>query len=225
MSFDLHTLKTKPRILTVSESVRCNPRIVLSGAWLGYWGFVPRNRLSAYYVAAAHLLLKPEPALEHFDLSQGSLKDTAPVAALPVLKNRGPHPLTVSQSDRHDPQITITGAWLRVWGFTIGDRISVTRTEDGFIDLRVVMPAEEWRQIQKKKGLEREATYAMSKLEQHKAIHPALYEQVPNPPQKRVAVLKPVRTPQPSLFDQIMTATHDYNVAVAARSANLPLSG
>lgn len=62
MSFELHAVKTPPRFLTVSESMKFYPRIVLSGAWLAQWAFTPGDRPTAFFVAAGHILVKLPPS-------------------------------------------------------------------------------------------------------------------------------------------------------------------
>jgi hypothetical protein len=44
-----------------------------------------------------------------------------------------PRSLTVSESADYQPRIILKGAWLRDWGFTKGDQVTVTRTDTGDI--------------------------------------------------------------------------------------------
>ena len=209
MSFALHTVKTQPRFLTVSESVKRFPRIVMAGAWLLQWGFTPGDRPTAFYISAGHMIIKIEPA------------QVAELRALPAPKSRRSHPLTVSTNTTTNvPQITITGAWLRDWGFSKGARISITNEGDGIITVDVVMSPEAWRVEKSNKEAQREETRVRSVLKQYKAEYPHVFDQVAHP-RKRFTKMKPVSPAQPSLLAQIMTATREYNANVAARSANL----
>jgi hypothetical protein len=62
--------------------------------------------------------------------------------------------LTVCPSVRDHSKITLTGAWLEQWGYTVGDRIAVTKTDSGDILIkRVPLSAEECL-MEKKKKLE-----------------------------------------------------------------------
>jgi hypothetical protein len=220
MSFDNYPVETKPRRLTVSESCRSLPRIVLSGAWLSDWGFIPGDRLSAYFVGHGHMLIKALPAVPSNENHNICQEAPPQIAALPILKNRGPHPLTVSVSYRYAPQVTITGAWLREWGIKIGDHVCVTLEQD-VVSIKMTMSAAEWRKVQKEKEPERKEANALYVLKEYKDKYPALFEQVANSTKKRAAALKPVRPTLPSQPGQAMIHTREYSTAVAARSAGL----
>jgi hypothetical protein len=212
MSFVLHTVKPQPRLLTVSESVKGFPRIVMAGAWLMQWDFTPGDRLTAFYADAGHIFLKID------------LEEAAEPKPLPVWRSRRSHPLTVSTNTTTNvPQITISGAWLRDWGFNKGSRVSVTSEGDGMIAVEVIMSAEAWRAEKSNKEAQREEARVRTVLKQYKTEYPALFDQVANP-RKKFTKLKVVKPVQPSLFEQIMTATRQYNADVAARSTN-PLRG
>lgn len=209
MSFAVHTVNPQPRFFTVSESVKCFPRIVMAGAWLLHWAFTPGDRPTAFYIAAGHMLIKIEP---------GQAPERQ---ALPVQANRRSHPLAVStNTTTNAPQITITGAWLRDWGFSKGARISATNEGNGNITVQVVLSPEAWRAEKNDRETQREEARVRSVLKQYKAEYPALFDQVANP-RKRFSKMKPVSSAQPSLFEQVMTATREYNADVAARSTNL----
>jgi hypothetical protein len=228
MSFASYPVETKPRLLTVSASIRNLPQILLSGAWLGHWGFNFGDRLSAYFVGCGHLLIKALPVSETGDDSGDYQQALPQIATLPILKNRRPHPLSVFPSYRWVPQVTITGAWLRDWGMTIGDRICVTLEAEDVIGIKMTMSAAEWQKVQRQKELqqerEQEEADALSTLNQYKDKYPALFERVANLKKKRIAALKPAGSTLPSLFDQIMPPARDASIAVAARSANLSLA-
>lgn len=207
MSFELHAVKTPPRFLTVSESMKYYPRIVLSGAWLAQWAFTPGDRPTALFVAAGHMLVKVVP-------SQAAKPET-----LPILNNRRSHPLTVStNSTSNTPQITITGAWLRDWGFCKGDLVSVAKEDHSVMAISLKMHAEKWRIERMNIEQKREESRIHSLLKQYKAEYPDIFQQVANPPKKHITKLRPVQPNQPSLFDQIMAATREYNADIAARS-------
>jgi hypothetical protein len=228
MSFASYPAETKPRLLTVSASLRNLPQILLSGAWLGHWGFNFGDRLSAYFVGSGHLLIKALPVEECSGDTDSRHEAPLQIATLPILKNRRPHPLSVFPSYRWLPQVTITGAWLRDWGMTIGDRICVTLEAEDVIGIKMTVSGAEWRKVQAQKELqqerEQEEADALSMLKQYKDRYPALFEQVANLKKKRIATPKPARSTPPSLFDQIMTPARDDGAAVAARSGNLSIA-
>lgn len=58
MSFTNHTQQTKPRLLTVTESCWCHPRITISGDWLLDWGFAIGDRISLTWTEVGHMLMK-----------------------------------------------------------------------------------------------------------------------------------------------------------------------
>jgi hypothetical protein len=74
--------------------------------------------------------------------------------------------LTVSESFRSQPKITLTGAWLRKYGFIPGDSISVTCTEPGLLAVRLHLPAPE---------------YPMQELQLEAAEPPSQYQKVSQP--------------------------------------------
>ena len=206
MPFEYHTVKPQPRFLTISESVKFYPRIVLSGAWLAQWAFTPGDRPTALFVAAGHMLVKVEPT------------KAAEPETLPILKNHRSHPLAVStNSTTNVPQITITGAWLRDWGFRKGDLISVVKEDHSVMAITLKMHAQEWQVERMNREQEREKSRVRSLLKQYKAEYPDIFQQVANPAKRHISKLRPVGPAQPSLFDQIMAATREYNADIAAR--------
>ena len=217
MSFDSHTLKTKPRLLTVSKSIQGLPMILLSGAWFGRWGFNVGNRLSIYFVSAGCMLIKEEPDWE-VDYRQQPLP---PTTVLPILKNRKSHFLAISCSARNLPQVRITGVWLRTWGITIGDRVCVTREAYGILSIKLIMSAAEWNEVKKNKDMEREEAKTMSILEECRAKYPAVFDRVANKKQKCPATPISINPAKPSPADLIKKATREYNAAAAARSPDL----
>ena len=52
-----------------------------------------------------------------------------------------PRSLTVTESADHRPRIVLKGTWLRNWGLTKGDKVSVTRTDTGDILIKFAAPA------------------------------------------------------------------------------------
>jgi hypothetical protein len=227
MSFANHAIEPKPRLLTVSPSIRNLPQILLSGAWLGHWGFNFGDRLSAYFVGCGHLLIKALPVVETGDDPDDCQQAPPQIATLPILKNRRPHPLSVFPSYRWVPQVTITGAWLRDWGMTIGDRICVTLEAEDVIGIKRTMSGAEWRKVQAQKELqqerEQEEADALSTLKQYKDKYPALFEQVANLKKKRIATLKPARSTRPSKPDQIINPAVECSIATE-RSTSLSVA-
>jgi hypothetical protein len=89
--------------------------------------------------------------------------------------------LTVSESAKGDPKILLTGVWLNDWGFTIGDRISVTKTDNNEIHIKLHTPSLQWTEIRRKKLLQNQLTVAESELNYHRSTHPDLYDKrLPN---------------------------------------------
>jgi hypothetical protein len=225
MSFDSYPVETKPRLLTVSSSIRSLPQILLSGAWLGHWGFNFGDRLSAYFVGCGHLLIKALPVMESTDDPDNRQQAPPQIATLPILKNRRPHPMSVFPSYRWLPQVTITGAWLRDWGISKGDRICVTLEAENVISIKLTMSAAEWRKAQLAKELEQERKQeeadALSTLKKYKDKYPALFEQVANLQKKRIATRKPTKSTHLYQLDLIMPPAIEYSPGIAAFSANL----
>lgn len=61
-----------------------------------------------------------------------------------------PRSLTVSESADYHPRIILKGAWLRKWGFTKGDRVTVTRTDAGEILIKFTAPGSVWSAMKRK---------------------------------------------------------------------------
>jgi hypothetical protein len=61
-----------------------------------------------------------------------------------------PRSLTVSESADHQPRIILKGKWLRDWGFTRGDKVSVTRTDSGDILITFTAPGNIWSALRRK---------------------------------------------------------------------------
>ena len=221
MPFALHAVKTKQRLLTVSESTQHQPKIVLSGAWLGLWGFIFGDRLSVSFVTRGYLVVKVEPIYESSDCAPEDGQQIAPIAGLPILKNRKPHQATVSISDRYFPKVTLTGPWLRIWGITTGDRICVTKEANGIITIQLDMPAAKWRQLQKNKKIDREAANVLAVIKQYQAQYAALFQQASISKNNRAADPRPARPTEQSVLKQITTGTSYHNAAVETRLANL----
>ena len=98
--------------------------------------------------------------------------------------------LTVSDSVQDQPRIMLTGAWLRQWGYTPGDRILVTRTESGEITIKIEMPSAQWTEIKKKKRLEYQLQLALNDLNMHKTTYPILYQKETKSPASAVTPQK-----------------------------------
>src|SRR6185437_8507677 len=186
MSFDLPSVKHKPRTLTVCPSCRGLPRIVLSGYWLYQWGFNIGDRFLACYAAAGSLLLKIRPAEEDGNFSASSLPQRPQAISPSDAKKFKSHPAQVRTPDGRLPKITITGAWLHEWNIQIGDKVSVTRSDDGNIVITVAMPATQSHEIKTKDKLEDDAVSAIAALAGHRALHPHLYEETPKASRKQI---------------------------------------
>jgi hypothetical protein len=212
MSFDRHPMNTKPRTLTVQESVRNHPQIVLLGAWLEDWGFAPGDRLTAFNNAPSTLLLRPgTPPIFRSQTQWGQ--------SLAHMKKYRPRPICVFQSIRSVPQIIISGAWLRDWNILIGDRLSVTRTPNSDIITKTDMPAVEWREVRQKRKLELDIAKAKALLRAHKAAHPSLYQEDPKPTRKRKTPVRslPAVIPVPqSPLEPLLARFREINASMAA---------
>ena len=89
--------------------------------------------------------------------------------------------LTVSESAKGDPKILLTGVWVNDWGFTIGDRISVTKTGTREIVIKLDTPALKWMEMRRKKELQNQLIAAEDELNYHRSTHPDLYDnRLPN---------------------------------------------
>jgi hypothetical protein len=221
MSFANDTTKTKPRILTVAYSCRNHPRITLSGAWLLDWGFNIGDRISLLFVEPGNILVRtgswPDwPAVTHDQLNE-------PAAAFPspVIKGDDLRSYALYPSRRGAPEIKLTGAWLRKWGFAIDDRIQLTWKREHYFHIQVVMPAKQWREVKRKKEFEVTAMLAMGALAWHSADHPDLYVLNQKVPVENASPLKAAKRGKPSLYEQTMTATREYNANLAALGNNI----
>ena len=219
MSFTTHSTPPKPRLLTVTESCRWYPRITITGAWLREWGFAIGDSVILMHTGPAEILIKIGLDLDHVDLLRCRPKNAS---RNPEIRQGASYSL--SPSRRGCPQIVIAGAWLRNWGFAIGDRVSLTLTSANHIIMKLAMPRAQWREILQKQRLEKRAASAAAVLARHKAIHPDLYpDEAPKPARKRVHAFRPAKPTQPSLLDQLSAPLRDTGAAVAARSANAPV--
>lgn len=216
MSFTNHTVPPKPRLLTVTESCRCYPRITLSGAWLRDWGFAIGDSVVLVHTGPSEMLIQIGLWLNHKDALKYRPKNGS---RNPEIRHGSSYSLSPSRYEF--PQIVITGAWLRDWGFAIGDRISLTLTEANHIIMKLAMPRIQWWEILKKQRLERQATTANAMLAHHQAAHPELYPgEAPTPERKRIRAFKPAKPNQPSLLEQLTEPNLEPRAAAAARSAN-----
>jgi hypothetical protein len=85
--------------------------------------------------------------------------------------------LTVSESAKGDPKILLTGVWVNDWGFTIGDRISVTKTDRNEITIKLDTPSAQWKEIRRKKLLQNHLMAAESEIDYHRSKYPNLYDE------------------------------------------------
>jgi hypothetical protein len=219
MSFADHTVKTKPRLLTVSESCRNYPRITVSGGWMFDWGFSIDDPVALLSITPGIALIRIGGGSHWPDVSQYCQPGVAPKMLV-----REPPSYRLSPSLHDCPQIIITGAWLWNWGFNIDDRISLTKTGDRYILMEVIMPGSEWRQVLRKRKLEREAKFAAAMLKIHKALYPAAYqEQAPMTVRRQAPAVMPAAQAPPLHFEQVMEAVHKSNAGIAVRLSNEPV--
>jgi hypothetical protein len=61
-----------------------------------------------------------------------------------------PRSLTITESADHRPRIILNGNWLRNWGFSKGDKVSVTKTGPGEILIKFTAPGTIWSAIRQK---------------------------------------------------------------------------
>lgn len=217
MSFAIDPAKRKPRLLTVTESRRYYPRITISGSWMRKWGFSIMDRVFLLKVAESEALIRIGTPLNQSDVSKYCRQQRA-LADFPI---RDTPSYYLGNSRDRFPQIVLTGAWLRTWGFSTGARISLTWTEEGHMLMKMVMSRSEWRQIQQKRKLERNAKIALAALHSHQSVHPDLYPTLPHPVKNRGRKTSKILS-LPSLFDGIIPPRPTYDTGVAARSANAP---
>ena len=85
--------------------------------------------------------------------------------------------LTVSESAKGDPKILLTGVWVSDWGFTIGDRISVTKTKSREIVIKLDTPSSKWMAMKRKKQLENQLSAAENEIDYHRSKYPNLYDE------------------------------------------------
>src|SRR6185312_1539197 len=151
MSIDHPPMKPETRTLTVCPSCRGLPRIVLSGYWLYQWGFKIGDRLMAYHAGTGSLLLKTRTDEEGGNFPASMLPQTPrPVSPSDAIKYRL-HPTQVRTPDGRLPKITITGAWLHDWNVKVGNKVSVSKPDDGHILIRVAIFAAQLNEIQSEK--------------------------------------------------------------------------
>ncbi|HEY4064137.1 MAG TPA: hypothetical protein VGM30_19660 [Puia sp.] len=221
MSFVIDPVKRKPRLLTVSESCRYHPRITISGGWIRDWGFDIGDRVFLLKVTAGEILIRIGTTIDDSDIT----KYCHQTRGLSKFQIRDSPYYRLSPSSNNFPEIVITGAWLSLWGFTIGDRVSLTWLEKDHILMKVVAPSSEWQEVLQKKKLERQVAFATAMLERHRTAHPSLYGGAPKPIQKRVLAFSRAKQAQSSLFDELIPSTPAGGAGDAARSANAPVSG
>ena len=217
MSFAIDPAKRKPRLLTVTESCRYYPRITISGSWMRDWGFSVMDRVFLLKVFNGEALIRIGTPLEQSDVSKYCRQQGA-LADFPI---RDAPSYYLSNSRDQFPEIIITGAWLRDWGFTTGDRISLTWMEEGHMLMKMVMPRWEWRKILQKRKLEHNAKIALAALRSHQSVHPDLYDAVLQSVENRKQKT-PEKSSRQRLFDEVIPPRPAYCTSAAARSANTP---
>jgi hypothetical protein len=75
--------------------------------------------------------------------------------------------LTVSAAPTDHPRLILTGAWLKQFGFTIGDKVSVTTTDPGTIIIKIESPAV-MDHLKKEMQLEQQLQAAEASLHYHR---------------------------------------------------------
>jgi hypothetical protein len=220
MSFAIDPAKRKPRLLTVTESCRYYPRITISGSWMRDWGFSIMDQVFLLKVADGEALIRVGTRLDQYDVSKYCRQQRA----LTDFLSRDASSYYLGTSRDGFPEIVITGAWLRDWGFATGDRISLTWMEEDHMLMKIAMPRREWLKIQQKRRLERNAEIALVALRSHQSAYPDLYTTELQPLKKRKRKT-PEKHTHPGLFDEIIPPTPAYDTGDAARSANAPVPG
>ena len=81
-----------------------------------------------------------------------------------------PRTLTVSYAPTDHPRLTLTGAWLRQFGFATGDVVSVTNLEPGVLVVKVDMPASLVNHQKQRERLERDLRAVEAELNYHKSL-------------------------------------------------------
>jgi hypothetical protein len=76
--------------------------------------------------------------------------------------------LTVSAASTEHPRLILTGAWLKQFGFTIGDKVSVTATDPGTIIIKIETPAAVVAHLKKEAQLEQQLQAAEASLHYHR---------------------------------------------------------
>ncbi len=77
--------------------------------------------------------------------------------------------LTVSAGPTDHPRLILTGAWLSQFGFTIGDKVSVTATDPGTITIKIETPAAVMHYMKKEVQLEQQLQAAEANLHYHRS--------------------------------------------------------
>jgi hypothetical protein len=77
--------------------------------------------------------------------------------------------LTVSSAPTDHPRLILTGAWLTQFGFTIGDKVSVTSTDPGTIIVKIEIPAAVMNHLKKEMQLEQQLQAAEASLQYHRS--------------------------------------------------------
>jgi hypothetical protein len=77
--------------------------------------------------------------------------------------------LTVSAAPTDHPRLILTGAWLKQFGFTIGDKVLVTTTDPGTIIIKIETPAVVVAHFKKEMQLEQQLQAAEASLHYHRS--------------------------------------------------------
>ena len=77
--------------------------------------------------------------------------------------------LTVSAAPTDHPRLILTGAWLAQFGFSIGDKVSVTSTDPGTIIIKIETPAAVIAHLKKEVQLEQQLQAAEASLQYHRS--------------------------------------------------------
>lgn len=175
----IHSQTIKPRLLTVLATKKNHPQIILTGEWMNTWGFTKQMRLVIYSVGAGLLRAKSE-------------RLTARPPTYPFVPgNPKPHIATIGSSYREAPIAKIAGSWVKKSGFSIGDRVSVTKEAEGLMVIRLDTPANRWKESRNLRKRELEQDHALAAIKEYKRKYPSLFEQVANGKKKPTAALPP----------------------------------
>jgi Toxin SymE, type I toxin-antitoxin system len=84
------------------------------------------------------------------------------------MKNKA-RSLTISSAPTGHPRLNLAGAWMDQFGFTIGDKVSVTPIEPGTIIIKTETPAAVMQHLKTEIQLEQQLQAAEAELHYHRS--------------------------------------------------------